>query len=178
MRHTIEGRNFPCRYIKIMPIQSWGPSFNFSIWHVELRGLDGYDTVQEAAQWLQMYKERESIRICLKHLRQHNYSEAFESLQKKTRVHLEDPLLTELHRILVIEGDFDRCEALIERAVREGMFSEYVRSQAYTPLWRPVFPANSKERPGMRGGHQMCIDCKYKILLILLETLIRPPFNG
>jgi hypothetical protein len=40
LRHTIVDHPFPCRYIKIMPLQSWGPSFNFSIWFVELIGVD------------------------------------------------------------------------------------------------------------------------------------------
>ena len=48
------------------------------------------------------YREREAIRLCLKHFRQHHYPEAFSELQKKTRVDLEHPLLTELHTKLVI----------------------------------------------------------------------------
>ncbi len=47
------------------------------------------------------YREREAIRLCLKHFRQHNYTEAYESLQKKTKISLEHPLLTELHTHLV-----------------------------------------------------------------------------
>lgn len=47
------------------------------------------------------YREREAIRLCLKHFRQHNYTEAFESLQKRTKITLEHPLLTELHEKLV-----------------------------------------------------------------------------
>ena len=47
------------------------------------------------------YREREAIRLCLKHLRQHNYGEAFETLQKKTRISLEHPTISELHEKLV-----------------------------------------------------------------------------
>ena len=47
------------------------------------------------------YREREAIRLCLKHFRQHNYSEAFETLQKKTKISLEHPTLTDLHNQLV-----------------------------------------------------------------------------
>lgn len=67
--------------------------------------------------WLQ-YREQEAIRLCLKHFRQHNYTEAFESLQKKTRIALEHPMLTHLHDRLVLQGDFDACEELIDKAVR------------------------------------------------------------
>lgn len=45
------GQPFPCRYIKIVPIQSWGPSFNFSIWFVKLSGIDNWDVVQPALEW-------------------------------------------------------------------------------------------------------------------------------
>lgn len=64
------------------------------------------------------YREQEAIRLCLKHFRQHNYTEAFESLQKKTRIALEHPMLTHLHERLVLQGDFDACEELIDKAVR------------------------------------------------------------
>ena len=47
------------------------------------------------------YREQEVIRLCLKHFRQHNYSEAYEALQRQTRVTLEHPALTELHTQLV-----------------------------------------------------------------------------
>ena len=52
------------------------------------------------------YREREAIRLCLKHFRQKNYLEAFESLQKRTKISLEHPMLAELHTLLV------RAEAL------------------------------------------------------------------
>ena len=45
--------------------------------------------------------DKEAVRICLKHLRENDYSEAFEALQKKAKVSLEHPLLTQLHNMLV-----------------------------------------------------------------------------
>lgn len=68
--------------------------------------------------WSLQYREQEAIRLCLKHFRQHNYTEAFESLQKKTRIALEHPMLTRLHERLVLRGDFDACEELIDKAVK------------------------------------------------------------
>ena len=50
------------------------------------------------------YREREAIRLCLKHFRQLHYTEAYEALQKKTKIQLEHPTLTELHTELVIKG--------------------------------------------------------------------------
>lgn len=97
LKHLVEGKMFPCRYIKIVPVQSWGPSFNFSIWYVELVGTQDWDAVKPCIQWYNAYREREAIRLCLKHLRQNQCLEAFECLQKKTKIQLEDPLLSELH---------------------------------------------------------------------------------
>ena len=30
---------FPCRYIKIVPLMAWAANFTYSIWYVELRGV-------------------------------------------------------------------------------------------------------------------------------------------
>jgi Muskelin N-terminus len=46
-------------------------------------------------------QEQEVVRLCLKHFRQHKYVEAFEALQRHTRVVLEHPALTDLHTQLV-----------------------------------------------------------------------------
>uniref|UniRef100_A0A8C4QGM5 Muskelin 1, intracellular mediator containing kelch motifs n=1 Tax=Eptatretus burgeri TaxID=7764 RepID=A0A8C4QGM5_EPTBU len=146
-----------------VPILSWGPSFNFSIWYVELQGIDDSEVVFPCLHWYTKYREREAIRLCLKHFRQHNYTEAFESLQKKTRVALEHPTLTQLHERLVIRGDFSASEHLIEKAVNDGLFTHYISQQDYKPRWMQIIPKSYKEdseenRPGMRGGHQMVID--------------------
>lgn len=89
------------------------------------------------------YREQEAIRLCLKHFRQHNYTEAFESLQKKTRIALEHPMLTHLHDCLVLQGDFDACEELIDKAVR-GMAQEIYQSHLTFQSFKSIIyaPAN------------------------------------
>lgn len=57
------------------------------------------------------------VRLCLKHFRQHNYQEAFESLQRRTQVQLEDPVLSKLHDILVTHGDYEGTEHFMEHSV-------------------------------------------------------------
>ncbi|KAL6069219.1 hypothetical protein STEG23_019678, partial [Scotinomys teguina] len=163
LKHKIDEQMFPCRFIKIVPLLSWGPSFNFSIWYVELSGIDDPDIVQPCLNWYSKYREQEAIRLCLKHFRQHNYTEAFESLQKKTKIALEHPMLTDMHDKLVLKGDFDACEELIEKAVNDGLFNQYISQQEYKPRWSQIIPKSTKgdgedNRPGMRGGHQMVID--------------------
>ncbi|XP_042910813.1 muskelin isoform X2 [Parasteatoda tepidariorum] len=160
----IAGENmFACRYIKIVPIQSWGPSFNFSIWHVQLQGIEDWDFVKPCVSWFNFYREREAIRLCLKHFRQHNYTEAFESLQKRTCVQLEDTLLTKLHQCLVIDGDYMAAEKLLISAVHDGCLDNYLDQQTHKAKWVPIIPEpkipeTEGSKPGMRGGHQMCID--------------------
>lgn len=34
-----------------VPLQAWGPSFNFSIWYVDLRGVDNPDAVKPCMNW-------------------------------------------------------------------------------------------------------------------------------
>ena len=51
LRHSVEGSLFPCEYVRIVPIQSWGPSFNFSIWFVALNGVDDEEVVRPALEW-------------------------------------------------------------------------------------------------------------------------------
>ena len=101
------------------------------------------------------YREREAIRLCLKHFRQRNYTEVFSSLQKRTRVQLEAPLLTELYEALVERADFPGAEAVLDRAHHDGLFSEYIDQHEYRPEWCPIVPEPGADRPGMRGGHQV-----------------------
>lgn len=34
-----------------VPLMSWGPSFNFSIWYIELHGIEDPDVVQPCLNW-------------------------------------------------------------------------------------------------------------------------------
>lgn len=161
LKHTAGGNVFACRFLKIVPFQSWGPSFNFSIWYVELKGIDEWNYIKSCIDWFNQYREREAIRLCLKHFRQHNYTEAFESLQKRTKVQLEDALLTQLHQLLVTDANFVASEELLVTAVEDGCFNNYLKQLHFKIKWTPLIPSipsDKEERPGMRGGHQMCID--------------------
>ncbi|KAL0278114.1 UNVERIFIED_CONTAM: hypothetical protein PYX00_000022 [Menopon gallinae] len=158
LKVTIDGHCVPCRYIKIMPLQCWGPSFNFSIWFVELMGVDDSSVVTPCLQWFNQYQEQEVIRLCLKHFRQHNYNEAFKALQATSNVSLEDHLITELHEVLVQQGSYQEAEEFMERAICDGYFKDFINKQDYRPVWSTMLPGEGELRPGMRGGHQMCID--------------------
>uniref|UniRef100_H2ZEN2 F5/8 type C domain-containing protein n=1 Tax=Ciona savignyi TaxID=51511 RepID=H2ZEN2_CIOSA len=170
LKHKIDGKDFPCRFLKIVPILSWGASFNFSIWFVELQGSSNPDLVQSCLQWYFKYREREAIRLCLKHFRQHNYMDAFHSLQKKTKISLEDPLLSDLHQVLVCESNFEKSESIIEKAIKDGKFNSYIGRQIYKPRWKANHThseGTGVNPPGMRGGHQMCVDHINGIIYLL-----------
>ncbi|XP_015762917.1 PREDICTED: muskelin-like [Acropora digitifera] len=137
LKHELHGKMFPCSFIKI---GKWGPSFNFSIWFVELRGVDDPEIVDPSLAWFNTYREREAIRLCLKHFRQQNYTEAFESLQKRTKITLEHPMLSELHDKLVINDDFEGCERVIEEAAKNSIFSQYISQLDYKPKWTAILP--------------------------------------
>ncbi|XP_068714480.1 muskelin-like isoform X2 [Montipora foliosa] len=173
LKHELHGKMFPCNFIKIVPIMSHGPSFNFSIWFVELQGVDDPEIVEPSLAWFNTYREREAIRLCLKHFRQQNYTEAFESLQKRTKISLEHQMLTELHEKLVINDDFEGCERLMEEAANNSVFCQYISQLDYKPKWTAIMPLPQNEHstscphPGMRGGHQMAIDMEAQVIYLI-----------
>lgn len=73
----------------------------------------------------------ELVRLCLKHFRQQGYDAAFKALQEQTNVSLEDPIMSELHAALVVQGDFQKVENFVEKAVngKSDMKSSCVRLQ-------------------------------------------------
>lgn len=115
--HTGSGELLPLRYIKILPLQSWGPGFNFSIWYVELIGTDDPIYVSSVLRSYNIEREAEIVRLCLKYFRQQGYDRAFRALQEQTNVRLEHSVMQELYQNLVIEGDFRKTEAEIEKLV-------------------------------------------------------------
>lgn len=58
LKHTVgsEENFLPLRYIKVLPVLSWGSSFNFSIWHVKLVGIDEPEIVKPCLEWVNMVK--------------------------------------------------------------------------------------------------------------------------
>eukprot|EP01135_Chromosphaera_perkinsii_P004865 Nk52_evm11s301 gene=Nk52_evmTU11s301 len=163
LKHKTMDVVFPCLYIKIMPLMAWGANFNFSIWYVQLQGISDKDIVDDALMHYNAFREKEAVRLCLKHFRQRNYLDTFDSLQKRTKICLENPILTDLHTKLVLSGDFEACEDIMKSAAGDSLFDDYISDCTYTPVWTRITPVNldgqaSSEYPGMRGGHQMCME--------------------
>ena len=54
--------------------------------------------------------------MCLKHLRQHDYHEAYQALSKQAHLELEHTLLTQLHNSLVEKGEHSEAEKILSQA--------------------------------------------------------------
>ncbi|CAI8048563.1 Muskelin [Geodia barretti] len=162
LRHEVGGRPFPCQFVKVVPVQSWGGTL-YSVWYLELRGITAKPVVSQAQKWLQQFCRKQALRLCMKHLRECDYSDAYLTLCKQSRVELEHPLLSQLHSTLVVRGDFVTTEAIVQQAAEDGYLDQYVSQQPVQAKWSPVKPT-SEEKPGMRGGHQMCMDAEMGLL--------------
>ncbi len=83
----------------------------------------------------------------------------------------EHGLLTNLHQKIVIDGDFDSAEKVINQAVSENLFDEYISELPYKPKWNRIVPTPGPNgvvplTPSMRGGHQMCIDSESGVIYL------------
>ncbi|XP_001361411.1 muskelin isoform X1 [Drosophila pseudoobscura] len=157
--------NLPVLYLKIVPLLSWGPSFNFSIWYIEIHGQD--DPMYTCARMknYNTLREIEIIKLCLKHFRQQGYMSAFGALQEQTNVKLEHPLISELHKYLVVQGDFEKAERFIAECIDEGLMDEYLYKQDYKHNWH-MKHTESEVKPGTRGGHQLVVDAKKRLIYL------------
>eukprot|EP00731_Ephydatia_muelleri_P000998 Em0001g998a len=170
LTHRCKAGLLASQYIKIVPVQSWGLGLNYSVWYVELKGLTDVPVVQKAISDLEDYKEKEALLLCMKHLRQYGYTEPFASLKDRAGVVWEDPMLTHLYKAIVEDGDWKGAEQAMEQAAEAGHFEEYLCEQPVRVQWAPIEVATASAGdqggcwPGMRGGHQMCVDPNKKVL--------------
>ncbi|KAI9320053.1 muskelin [Dichotomocladium elegans] len=159
MVYSIRNLVFPVQYIKIIPLATFGPNFNYSIWYLELRGVSDTELMARVMDDYQNYRETETLRLCLKHFRQRNMMDLFYVIKNRTGVDLEHPFLTELHQHLVLNSDFDEAERVLEEAHKRGFFEEFITNTEYTPCWKRIWATTTDgDAPCGRGGHQMCID--------------------
>ncbi|KAG0236670.1 Muskelin 1, intracellular mediator containing kelch motif [Actinomortierella wolfii] len=161
LKHKANTVVFPCQYIKIVPLMAWGANFNFSVWFVEVKGIDDPEIVQETYFQYINFRETESVRLCLKHFRQRKLIEAFRELQQRTQILLEDPILTELYHELVVKGNFKRAEEIMLEAANRNMFEEYSKNFEYKPIWR------RQGGPGARSCHKICYSAQHSAIFLL-----------
>uniref|UniRef100_A0A182PSZ4 F5/8 type C domain-containing protein n=1 Tax=Anopheles epiroticus TaxID=199890 RepID=A0A182PSZ4_9DIPT len=158
MHRTNSGELLPIKFIQIVPLLSWGPSFNFCIWYVELLGIEDSMFILSNLRKYNMLREVEIVRLFLKHCRQQGYVNSFSALQEETGVKLEDEKMTELHETLVNRGDFKKTEEMLVEFIENGLMDNYLERQEYKPQWSLQLTPENEPRPGRRGGHQLIID--------------------
>lgn len=114
----------------------------------------------------------------LKHLRQRGLLKAFEALQESlpstSALQLEDPTISEVHRYLVEQGDFDGTEELLANIAHPhrsdgtsggsaaSLFDAYCKTATPIVQWTrlddvPGTATWDGEQPSARGGHQMVL---------------------
>lgn len=84
----------------------------------------------------------ETIRLCLKHFRQKNMMDVYQTLKSKTGIEIEHPLVGKLHESLVIQGDFDQAEKIIIDANEKNIFHSFVKNAMYSPDWQKLNASN------------------------------------
>ena len=71
-------------------------------------------------------------------------TESFESLQKRTKVSLEDPILDKLFSLVVKRGTFNDGEHLLAEAKTSGLFKEFVCNTSYEVEWKRLIFGDGK----------------------------------
>lgn len=84
--------------------------------------------------------------MCLKHFRQKNMMDVYETLKAKTGIEIEHPMVGELHKSLVINGDFDQAEKIILDAEKKQFFHSFVKDSSYKPDWKKLNASNDGKR--------------------------------
>ncbi|KAJ7451722.1 Muskelin N-terminus-domain-containing protein [Mycena galericulata] len=149
----------PFRYVKIMPLSSHGNSFHISIWHVSLKGIRDEVFVEEVRMKYDQYRETTAMRYVLKHLRQRRFLTPYNSILARCGLQVEDPLVTELHESIVLQGNWSKAEQGIQRLSRTDLFDEYRNSKQCHSVWTRLLGKDADgDVPSPRGGHAMCVD--------------------
>ncbi|KAI7872075.1 Muskelin N-terminus-domain-containing protein [Spinellus fusiger] len=151
---------FPVQFIKIAPLSTFGLNFNYSLWYIELNGVQDRSIVNNAILEYEVYEERKAASRCLNYLRQNNMMDMFHALQQRMTFEYEHPILSELHKYLVEIGDFDEAENTLLKAHSKSLFDTDSKQIEYILNWRKIEDDQNNTIPSPRGGHQMCIDEK------------------
>lgn len=61
--HDVGGKSFPCQYVKVVPLQTWGGML-YSIWYIELHGITDMTIVVQAEEWLHQVHNMTIIFMC------------------------------------------------------------------------------------------------------------------
>ncbi|KAJ7680656.1 Muskelin N-terminus-domain-containing protein [Mycena polygramma] len=154
-----QGIMTPFRYIKIVPISSYQNSFHISIWHIAIKGIKDEVFVEQVRMKYDQYRETTAMRYVLKHLRQRRFLGPYNAILARCGLQVEDPLVTELHENVVLQGNWAKAEQIIQRISQTDLFDAYRNSRPTHSVWTRLPGTDADgDVPSPRGGHAMCID--------------------
>ncbi|GAA5914183.1 uncharacterized protein JCM6883_000764 [Sporobolomyces salmoneus] len=169
-REGKEQAPLPIKYIRIECHEAVNVTYSIAIWHLFLEGstlTPPLDTI--AIDSLAHHEEATTAHLILAHLRRSGpqtlpaFTSYLSTLPSSISSTFEHSSLSKLHEALVIEGDFDKTELVLEECLRENLFREWSpsstsrRKGTTIAKWErldTLFPSGTL-RPGPRGGHQM-----------------------
>ncbi|CAO1614352.1 unnamed protein product [Parajaminaea phylloscopi] len=146
-----DGLPSPIRYVKVVPLAAHSANYNFSVWHIALKGIIDPTIVGRASYEREDNQENTTARLILKHLRSRGHHEAFEALLKSSNLGapplehcqgmdalasstdrlsqrpFEHPLVTQLFQA-IMSGDWDAAENCLEKCAAESTSDPFMKS--------------------------------------------------
>lgn len=127
------------------------PNYNFSIWHIALKGVADPGIISRATFESEESRESTTTRLVLKHLRARGHQTAFEALLRSSRLDappldhyppkspvptierpaqrpFEHPIVTQLFQA-IIKGDWDAAENCLERSAAAGSGDPWLKEK-------------------------------------------------
>lgn len=177
----------PVKFVRIDCHVAANANYSISIWHLFLEGYSSKLTpsiaLPDGPALVSLYESHRHLhttRLILAHLRRSGpmYLPAFQTLLSTLpspsptasggEARLEHPLLTSLHEALVLRGDWDASERILDDILASGLLDEWDGTAGGTkgqtvakwerigpPPDREVEAIESYEWPSGRGGHAM-----------------------
>ncbi|GAA5974919.1 hypothetical protein JCM5350_004504 [Sporobolomyces pararoseus] len=175
MEVSTEGREsaaFPVKYIRVDCHEAVNVTFSIAIWHLFFEGYILSPALESIAlDSLNHHQETINAHLILSHLRRSGpqtlstFNSYLSTLDPSISSTFEHPSISKLHRALVLEGDFDKTEKVLEECLRENLFREWcsasttssVRKGTTIAKWERLDTALpvGMAKPGPRGGHQL-----------------------
>ncbi|GIQ82846.1 hypothetical protein KIPB_004061 [Kipferlia bialata] len=170
----------PVRFVRIQPLAAHGPNYNFSIWHVELRGTQQPEIVQRMRHDYLRAREAAQLTQTLLYLRNKGLSKSLESVVESVPHALTDGAAvigkgpSALWDCIHSDnpGSVGLLESYIHKAANTGALATFCRSvvpsiavaeiprpsPTLSPLQSPRGSGPAGQWPKGRAGHQLVLD--------------------
>lgn len=153
---------YPIRYIKIIPMQTYGGLYSFSIWNVELWGVQDIFVLKKEKEFQEKLKVELNQKI-IKYLKEEGSNDIAELYSKRKNIFFEENVLTKLHTAIVLNKDMKEAENIVLSLKEKEEIFEKKASVNITANWEKI---TTIRQPCSRGGHQL-VYCQEKSSLFL-----------